>query len=72
MGSMPSVPQKHPNDRKHFWDYANPHLDQPAAPVDPAFPRHVHKPQGQFLEVRTEAELEAALRAGYSLHPPSE
>jgi len=31
-GKHPSVEQKHPNDRAHIWDYANPHLETPAEP----------------------------------------
>jgi hypothetical protein len=61
---------KNPADRSHFWERPERHDERPAAPVDPNYPRHMHKADGEFLEVHDDEEFERALAAGWAVTPP--
>jgi hypothetical protein len=60
---------KNPADRAHMWDRPTPAHEREPEPIDPNFPRHVHKQGGQFLEVVDQAALDLALLDGWSLTP---
>lgn len=82
MGKMDSVEQKHPNERKHLWDYRNPHLED--APVEPSrdFPRSVYRanevvgqadhPGNDVKSVANADELAVALSDGWQREPIGE
>ena len=61
---------KPPAERAHLWERPARADEQEPAPIDRDFPRHVHKADGEFLEVTNPADLEIALAAGWLLEPP--
>lgn len=61
---------KHPSDRTSIWERPVPAHDTPVTPVDRAWPKHVHKAAGEFLEVADQAALDAARADGWLLDPP--
>jgi hypothetical protein len=78
---MPPLEQKHPNERKHLWDYQNPRLEPKPAPAPEAahWPRLVYRanpddlgpdfPGCDALEVLDQGALDAALADGWELDP---
>lgn len=65
MAEQPS----NPADRRHFWERPTPDHERPAEPVNPHFPRHVHKAGGEFKEVTDDREFRDALADGWRRDP---
>lgn len=65
------VEHKNPADRAHFWERPQRHDEMPAAPIDPNFPKHLHKADGEFLEVGDDDAMQRALDDGWALDPPA-
>lgn len=61
MGDMKPIEQKHPNDRKHLWDYKVSHLHDAPVELSKDYPRAVTK--GDETKIVINADEHAAATA---------
>lgn len=74
--NLEPIEHKDPKDRAHMWERparADEQREVESRDFDEGYhelPRHLHKANGEWKQVDTRAECEAALADGWSLLPP--